>query len=224
MDYPKIGFGQTDRRVIVKRVRTGELSLTIAGSGQEIQPPMDDSRPNPVPASQLGTGMYDFGLGPVPAHRHANGGGWVADTVDLDPEAFVEEGSLVFGNVRMRGPVRIEGRSRVHGNAWVWGSVRIQGGSSVCEHAMVSEAAKIRGGSVAKGRTWVTGNACLDGASVAKDDSLIAQDARVDEGSEVGGRAQVYGAARVRAAAVGGDERVYGNEIRTGPCASGWRG
>jgi hypothetical protein len=23
---------------------------------------------------------FDFGNGPVPAHRHPNGGGWVADT------------------------------------------------------------------------------------------------------------------------------------------------
>jgi len=23
---------------------------------------------------------FDFGAGPVPAHKHKNGGGWVADT------------------------------------------------------------------------------------------------------------------------------------------------
>jgi hypothetical protein len=35
--------------------------------------------------------MFDFqdGIGPVPAHRHINGGGWVANTAFVAETAFV---------------------------------------------------------------------------------------------------------------------------------------
>lgn len=35
--------------------------------------------------------VFDFGEGPVPAHRHANGGGWVANTAEVEDTAVVEE-------------------------------------------------------------------------------------------------------------------------------------
>lgn len=180
----------------------------------------------PLPGFSLGRsaptgaepdGRYDFGDGPVAARRHPRGGGWVADTVDMDRNALVEAGSLVFGRARVRGPVRIAGRSLVFGDAWVWGSARIENGSQVCEHAMVSEDAWIDGGSVVKGRAWITGRAYLGGSSVALDDVLVAQDARVDEQSEVAGRAQIYGAAELRKGArASGEETLYGDQKRYG--------
>ena len=33
--------------------------------------------------------QFDFGNGPVPAHQHPNGGGWVADTAHVDDTAYV---------------------------------------------------------------------------------------------------------------------------------------
>lgn len=47
---------------------------------------------------------FDFGYGPVPAHQHSNGGGWVADTADVadtayvGPDAQVFDDALVYGN------------------------------------------------------------------------------------------------------------------------------
>ena len=35
---------------------------------------------------------FDDGNGPVPAHKHPNGGGWVADTATVDETAYVEIG------------------------------------------------------------------------------------------------------------------------------------
>ena len=53
------------------------------------------------------TATFDFGCGPVPAHRHVNPGGaiggWVADTA------------------------RVSGNARVYGNAWVSGDAEIAG-------------------------------------------------------------------------------------------------
>ena len=159
-------------------------------------------------------GFFDFGEGPVAAHQHPRGGGWVADTADIDPEAFLQSGCVVFGRARVVGSVRIEGASTVRDDAWVWGNARISNGSVVCEHGMVSEEAWINDGSMVRGRAWVTGQAYLSGASVVRDEALVTQDARVEERSEVGGRAQVYGAAQLRyGVQLSGDEKLYG-EVR----------
>lgn len=39
--------------------------------------------------------------GPVPAHRHANGGGWVADTATVDPTAYVGPSAQVSGHAQV---------------------------------------------------------------------------------------------------------------------------
>jgi len=48
---------------------------------------------------------FDFGSGPVPAHRHKNPdgtvGGWVADTATVAPTAFIGLDALVYGNARV---------------------------------------------------------------------------------------------------------------------------
>jgi hypothetical protein len=51
---------------------------------------------------------FDFGEGPVPAHQHPNGLGWVADTATVEVSAFVGSDAQVYGNA----------------HAWVGGCVR----------------------------------------------------------------------------------------------------
>ena len=43
---------------------------------------------------------FDFedGNGPVPAHQHVIGGGWVADTATVEDSAYVGPNARVFGN------------------------------------------------------------------------------------------------------------------------------
>ncbi len=41
------------------------------------------------------------GCGPVEAHTHPNGGGWVADTALISPNAFIGRDTEVFGNARV---------------------------------------------------------------------------------------------------------------------------
>ena len=59
-------------------------------------------------AERSGELSHDFGdgAGAVPAHRHVNGGGWVADTARVDATAYV-------------GPM-----AQVSGEAWVSGEAR----------------------------------------------------------------------------------------------------
>ena len=54
---------------------------------------------------------YDFddGNGPVPAHQHLNGGGWVADTASVSDTARVSDNARVYGNARVSGDAVVSG-------------------------------------------------------------------------------------------------------------------
>ena len=67
--------------------------------------------------------MVDFqdGEGPVAAHKHSNGGGWVADT------ARVYGNALVYGNARVDGDALVYGNARVYDTARVYGNARVYG-------------------------------------------------------------------------------------------------
>jgi hypothetical protein len=58
---------------------------------------------------------YKFGdgKGPVPAHQHPNGGGWVADTAKVADTSYVGPDAWVYGNAE------VSGTARVSGDAWV---------------------------------------------------------------------------------------------------------
>jgi hypothetical protein len=70
---------------------------------------------------------YKFGdgKGPVPAHQHPNGGGWVADTAKVadtsyvGPDAWVYGTAQVSGTARVYGDAQVSGTARVSGDAWV---------------------------------------------------------------------------------------------------------
>ena len=82
---------------------------------------------------------FDFGDGPVPAHRHVNGGGWVADS------AFVEASALVSGDAQVYGNAWVSGNARVSGNAWVYGDAWVSGDALVYGNARVSGDALVYG-------------------------------------------------------------------------------
>ena len=57
------------------------------------------------------TGKYDFedGRGPVPAHQHINGGGWVEETATVEKSARIEERARVSGDARVSGAAWVSG-------------------------------------------------------------------------------------------------------------------
>ena len=69
---------------------------------------------------------FDFGRGPVPAHRHVNPdgslGGWVANT------------ARVFGTAWVFGDARVFGNAQVFGTAWVSGTARVCWGYAAPYH------------------------------------------------------------------------------------------
>lgn len=67
---------------------------------------------------------FDFGdgKGPVPAKRHQNGGGWVANTATVSTRAFVGPHARVFGEAYIHDGARLGQTARVFGEAEVyWG-------------------------------------------------------------------------------------------------------
>jgi len=61
------------------------------------------------------TTTFDFqdGNGPVPAHRHTTGGGWVADTATVEETAYVGPDARVYGDAVVFGNARVYGDARV---------------------------------------------------------------------------------------------------------------
>ena len=57
--------------------------------------------------------MFDFGFGPVPAHQHANGGGWVADSARVADTAYVGSEARVYGEAQVCGEAQVYGEARV---------------------------------------------------------------------------------------------------------------
>ena len=72
---------------------------------------------------------YKFGdgKGPVPAHQHPNGGGWVADTAKVADTSYVGPDAWVYGN------------AEVSGTAWVYGDAQVSGTARVSGDAWVSD-------------------------------------------------------------------------------------
>jgi hypothetical protein len=59
---------------------------------------------------------FHDGNGPVPAQKHPNGGGWVAQTAIVENIAYVGPDAKVYGNARVYGNSRISGTAEVSGN------------------------------------------------------------------------------------------------------------
>lgn len=68
------------------------------------------------------TTTFDFkdGNGPVPAHQHENGLGWVADTAPVESRAGIPEDAWVY-------------ETPIYGKAWVYGEAMIfEGAEATC--------------------------------------------------------------------------------------------
>ena len=71
---------------------------------------------------ESGTSKHDFGdgNGNVDAHRHSNGGGWIADTATVMDTVYVGRDAQVFGDAEVSDHARIRDGARVSGRAEVY--------------------------------------------------------------------------------------------------------
>ncbi|MFA6234147.1 MAG: hypothetical protein WC824_08175, partial [Bacteroidota bacterium] len=156
-----------------------------------------------------GVKLFNFGHGPVPAHRHPNGLGWVAETANVDESvfisAFVYDTATVRGNAKITGQARVYGRSHVIGDAEISDDARVYGSGSVYQKARVFGNATISDSASVYGEASVYGNANVFG------DARVFGDAKVYENAKVYGRSQVLSRAHVF-----GDASVIGFAVVTG--------
>ena len=119
--------------------------------------------------------VFDFGAGPVPAHQHANGGGWVADTAQVDAGAYVGHSAQVSGEARVFGKARVFGEAQVSGKAQVSGEARVSGKARVFGEAQVSGEARVFGEAQVSGEARVFGEAQVSGEAQVKRSCHVVQ-------------------------------------------------
>lgn len=125
--------------------------------------------------------VFDFkdGNGPVPAHRHPLGKGWVADSATVAKTAYVDIDARVFGHARVLKQAQISGHARVYGSATVTDTAHVYGYAQVFEDAVVAADARIAGhseiGGKAKigGTMWIGGDVSVAGTEVLDGDERL---------------------------------------------------
>ena len=160
---------------------------------------------------------FDFGdgNGPVAAHVHMNGMGWVADTATVPPEAYI--GGYVYGNAEVRGLAAVKDSAHVYGNALISGSATISGdarasgwsrvldfatltgNATITDNVTLADRATVYGNAVLRGHTTVRGDACVHGNARlwdGRDNAFEPLGWRV--GPHVCGKARIYGDAELR--------------------------
>ena len=102
--------------------------------------------------------IFDFedGNGPVPAHRHLNGGGWVAKTAYVAPTVFVGKDAQVYGCAQATGYARIFDHARIFDRARICDRARISGRAQVSGDAWVFRDARAFGDARIKRGAYLT--------------------------------------------------------------------
>ena len=128
--------------------------------------------------SDFPEGMYRFGKELVPAHRHRNGWGWVADSATVDGTAFVGPTARVSGEARVLGKARVQGYSHVGRKA------TIEDGAVVTGHARVLGTATLRPKSKVMGNAFVAGDHVVETGTVLDGNSYeVGSGADPEDGS-----------------------------------------
>lgn len=149
---------------------------------------------------------HDFkdGQGRVPARRHINGKGWVANTAVVEDSVYVGPTSEVFQRAYVAGKVRLEGKARVSGTATINGNVLIK------QHAQVYGEAVIRDNTTIGETARVCGRAHVSGGSRIHGNAIVSDCAQIISGI-ITGRAAINGYALVIRGSVSGDVALRDN-------------
>mgnify|MGYP000291848002 CR=1 FL=1 len=207
VDVPKDEKTDTDaareddaKRILQKRLygedNVGKRDLaTLTAMGRHKAGMYTNAAPAPQPAQPT---TFDFGdgNGPVPAHRHPNGGGWVADTATVDDTAYVGLDARVFGQAK------VQNRARVEGTAWVFGMARIKNDAWLNQNARVSGKATVQSRARVYGNAVVTDAAFVGGCAWVFDDALVGGNSLIIDQASVFGQARITNGRSLRGRAM----------------------
>jgi hypothetical protein len=106
---------------------------------------------------------HDFkdGNGKVFAHRHDNGGGWVADTAYAAPSVKITRNAQVYGFAKIYDSCQITGAAQVYGRARLYDGVQLRQNARVFDSAVLSDTAALEAGASAFGAAVIYGNSRL---------------------------------------------------------------
>jgi len=142
----------------------GPVGDTPAGPAPALPAPPPKIRKKPI-------SRYDFGDGEgrVPAHKHANGGGWVADTAKVSEECLIGYPATVYHNATVLNGTHMSGNARVCGSAKVRACVMRDrscvGGNTIIKNSVVANHARVFGGDIV--------DADIEGNCVIRDNPII---------------------------------------------------
>ncbi len=140
---------------------------------------------------------YDFGNGPVPAHRHIRGGGWVANTATVDDNCYIGPYARVFGNAFVSGNAFINDAASVFGNASITGNAKVYGDAMVFDSASVRDNARVSGFCKIFDYATVLGNAQVYESAEVYGNAIITDNAEIFDNSKVFGNGYVYECVRL---------------------------
>ena len=134
MDYiGQLGWADVDHTVPAAQ-ETDVATLPVIKKIRKIRAPKHD---------------FNDGCGRVFAHKHENGGGWVADTAHVAKTVLCERRAQVYHRARVKGHAKLQNYAQVCGCAVV-------SGSKIAGHAYVAGSAQVTGGEII-GNAMVTG-------------------------------------------------------------------
>lgn len=118
--------------------------------------------------TQKNESIFDFndGKGLVPAHRHANGGGWVSDTALVDESVYVGPHAIIHGCAKIKDDAFIDeyadvaGYCTIEDQVCIRGRAVIRGSCQILEHAEVSGNVFLAGQFKIGGYRVLSGNQC----------------------------------------------------------------
>lgn len=135
---------------------------------------------------------YDFGNGPVPAHRHPRGGGWVANTATVDDSCFIGPYARVFENAYVTGNSIINDGASIFGNASVCMNAKVYGDAMVYDNASIRDNARVSGFAKVYGNSRVMNNAQVYESAEVYDNAILCNNAEIYDNGKAYGNAYIY--------------------------------
>ena len=121
-------------------------------------------------ASVIPCGGYAMQQG----HKHANGGGWVADTASVADSVYVAPNAKVLGRAKLSGHVRIEDYATVAND------VTIKDNAVISGHAVVDG-----GGWIYVNNAWEIGAITVSGNAVISDSAVVTGGCSISENAQI---------------------------------------
>jgi len=171
------------------------------------------------PARKKRASKHDFqdGLGRVFAHRHANGGGWVADTAKVDEKAFVGKRASVYHHAVITGNVLVQNYAQVCGAA----TITTAGNVAITQYAMVGGRANISANSATIADYAKIFGGVISGSCKFKDNAEVREQPTLRDVS-VFDKCWIGGAGTLTATECRGHARIYGSPDIRDSVLRGW--